>query len=260
MITAVVLTVLIQAFLARVYVIPSQSMERTLHGCSGCNNDRVLVDKVSYRFSDPQPGDVVVFRGPSSWEKNEYEVPETTNPVSGFFQTALSLVGIGQPNEKDFVKRVIATGGQTVRCCDDLDRVLVNGKPLNEPYLYWEPGRGTKQEEFGPVTVPQGELWVMGDNRNDSADSRVQGGGGTAGAVPMPDVIGKAQVIVLPPARWQMIPDPNPQRPAMSAPAWQTELPAGAGFATAFPVVWAGRRLRARITGRESDRGATERR
>ena len=242
-VTALVLTVLIQAFVARVYLIPSQSMEKTLHGCSGCNNDRVLVDKITYRFTDPEPGDVIVFRGPPAWVQNEHQVEESANPVVRLFQRGASLLGLGAPNEKDFVKRVIAVGGQTVECCDDQNRVLVDGKPLNEPYIYWEPGRGGTQEEFDPVTVPEGHLWVMGDNRNDSADSRVQGGGGVNGTVPVENVIGKAQFIVLPPSRWQSIPEPNPQVEALSAPAWQAGLPLGVGVAGAFPVLWAGRKV-----------------
>ncbi|MBE9374377.1 signal peptidase I [Saccharopolyspora sp. HNM0983] len=251
-VTALVLTVLIQAFVARVYVIPSQSMEETLHGCPGCNNDRVLVDKISYRFGDPSPGDVVVFRGPQAWGQNEFQTPETTNPVVGFFQQVTSLLGFGAPDEKDFVKRVVAVGGQTVECCDTQNRVLVDGEPLNEPYIHWEPGRGVGQEEFESVTVPPGHLWVMGDNRNDSADSRVQGGGGPAGAVPVDNVIGKAQVIVLPPTRWQNIPEPDPQAQALAAPGWQAGVPLGVGVAAAFPVVRAGRKLVGEATDRRS--------
>ena len=228
-VTALVLTVLIQAFLARVYVIPSESMEQTLHGCTGCNNDRVLVDKVSYRFTDPEPGDVVVFRGPDTWMQNEFHSPKPSNPVVGFFQGAMSLLGFGSPDEKDFVKRVIATGGQTVSCCDPQNRMLVDGKPLNEPYINLDPPR--PQSAFGPVTVPPGTVWVQGDNRNDSEDSRYQGGGGPRGAVPVDHIIGKAQVIVLPPTRWSSIPEPNPQQDALGAPAWQAGLPVGAGFA-----------------------------
>jgi signal peptidase I len=242
-VTAVVLTILIQNFIARVYVIPSQSMERTLHGCTGCQDDRVLVDKLTYRFSAPQPGNVVVFRGPPSWVQNEFSAPEPTNPLARVVDGALSLIGFGSPDEKDFIKRVVATGGQTVQCCDAQNRVMVDGRPLNEPYVYWEPGKSGHEQPFGPVTVPPGELWVMGDNRNDSDDSRFQGGGGVNGAVPVADVIGKAQFIVLPPTRWHGIPQPNPQMSGSAAPAWRSGLPLGAGLASAFPVVWMGRRL-----------------
>lgn len=206
---ALVLTILVQALVARVYVIPSESMEATLHGCDGCTNDRVLAERVSYRLSSPRPGDVVIFRGPDSWGRTDMD--SSTDPATRFFRWLATLVGIESPGEQDFVKRVIATGGQTVQCCDDRNRVLVDGKPLSEPYLHWEQGRGNHQRSFAPVIVPPGFLWVMGDNRNDSADSRIQGGGGVRGAVPVTNVIGKAQYILLPPSRWGHIPDPNPQ-------------------------------------------------
>nr|WP_249044757.1 signal peptidase I [Crossiella equi] len=238
-VVALLLTFLIQEFLARVYVIPSQSMEQTLHGCGGCTNDRVLVDKVTYRFSDPKPGDVVVFRGPDSWS------PEIVGSRSGnsfvrWLQGLGSFIGLAPPDERDFVKRVIAVGGQTVQCCDDQNRLLVDGKPLTEPYVYWEQGLGSEadQTRFGPVTVPQGHLWMMGDNRNNSSDSRAEG----HGPVPVDNVIGKAQIIVLPPTRWQTIDDPNPQTVAMGAPGWQQLLPAGAGLAGAVPTLWLIRR------------------
>lgn len=211
LVTAVILTVVIQAFVGRVYVIPSASMETTLHGCDGCNNDRVLAEKVTYRFTDPKPGDVVIFRGPDTWSHNEFQSQKSDNPAIWLVQSAGSLLGISAPDEKDFVKRVIATEGQTVQCCDALNRVMVNGKPINEPYLYLDPHRGSKQKSFAPFTVPPGRLWVMGDNRNNSLDSRYQGGGGFAGTVPVDNVIGKAQLIVLPPTRWSSINDPDPQ-------------------------------------------------
>jgi signal peptidase I len=141
---AVVLAVLIQSFLAKVYMIPSESMERTLHGCSdGCFGDRVLVDKLTYDFTEPAPGDVVVFHGPDTWINQEFAVPEPTNPIAKAIQGLGSLMGFPSANEEDFVKRVIAVGGQTVRCCDDRNRVVVDGKPLDEPYVHWEPGRST---------------------------------------------------------------------------------------------------------------------
>ena len=147
MVVALVLTFLIQTFLAKVYVIPSGSMETTLHGCTGCNNDRVLVDKVTYRFGDPEPGDVVVFRGPETWRNSEFTVEETANPLLRALQGLGSLVGLAPPDEKDFVKRVIAVGGQTVACCDPRNRVLVDGQPLDEPYIYYLPEAGPARQD-----------------------------------------------------------------------------------------------------------------
>jgi signal peptidase I len=245
--TALVLTFLIQTFLARVYVIPSGSMEQTLHGCTGCSDDRVLVDKVTYDFKDPSPGDVVVFRGPDTWVEKEFQSNRSDNPVVSGLQSVAALVGLAPPDERDFVKRVIAVGGQTVQCCDAQHRVVVDGKPLDEPYVYWMPGTGpADQAQFAPVTVPKGSLWVMGDNRMNSCDSRCQGGGGERGVVPIDHVIGKARFIVLPPSRWQGIGDHDPQAlsHSLGVPPWESGLPAGAGFAAAFPAVWFGRRLR----------------
>ncbi len=214
-VVAFLLTFLIQTFVAKVYVIPSGSMETTLHGCTGCNNDRVLVDKVTYRFGDPRPGDVVVFRGPNGWT-SEFTADPPANAFVAALQQLGSLVGLAPPDEKDFIKRVIAVGGQTVQCCDSQNRVMVNGKPLDEPYIYYLPAAGPpRQDSFGPVTVPQGDLWMMGDSRNNSADSRVAG----HGPVPISDVIGKARLIVLPFSRFGVIPDPNPQTTAVGMPA-----------------------------------------
>ncbi|SER17630.1 signal peptidase I [Lentzea albida] len=210
--TAVVLTALIQAFVARVYVIPSASMENTLHGCTGCENDRVLVDKITYRFGDVEPGEVVVFRGPEAWTSHEFRQARSTNPVAGFVQNIGSLLGIAPANERDFVKRVIALPGQTVMCCDEQHRVVVDGKPLDEPYVHWQTGTSPADHEpFAPVRVPEGRLFVMGDNRMNSTDSRKQGGGGVAGTVPLENVIGKARYVVFPKDRWSVVSDHNPQ-------------------------------------------------
>ncbi|RKT57042.1 signal peptidase I [Saccharothrix australiensis] len=248
--TALVLTVLIQTFLARVYVIPSASMEQTLHGCTApCFGDRVLVDKLVYDFTDIEPGEVVVFRGPPAWTADDFQSPRSDNPIVRIFQSGLSLVGLAPPDERDFVKRVIAVGGQTVECCDDQHRLKVDGKPLDEPYIYWQPGTGPEDHDaFEAVKVPEGHLWVMGDNRTNSTDSRRQGGGGVNGTVPESDVIGKARAIVLPPSRWGGVGDHNPQAVALGAPAWQAAIPAGAGLVAAWPVVFLGRKLRKRLT------------
>ncbi|MGH4025833.1 MAG: signal peptidase I [Pseudonocardiaceae bacterium] len=263
--TALVLTFLIQTFLARVYVIPSASMEPTLHGCTGCTNDRVLVDKVTYRFADPRPGDVVVFRGPESWGSNtEFTSTRSDNVIIRGVQQAASLIGLAPPDERDFVKRVIAVGGQTVQCCDPQNRVVVDGTPLTEPYAVFagqEP-----QEDFGPIVVPEGSLWMMGDNRNNSADSRRHVGDNLSGTVPVDNVIGKSRVIVLPPTRWQGIPDPDPQLVAQhavphkavsesGAPALPSGLPLGAGLVLSWPVLGGGRRLRTLVRRRVTTPG-----
>ncbi|WP_156754276.1 signal peptidase I [Actinokineospora pegani] len=239
---ALVLTIIIQSFIARVFVIPSESMEKTLHGCPGCVGDRVLVDRVVYYFRDPRPGDVIVFERPGTWDQTGLS-DANANPVLGWFQDLGAQFGLGTPSEEDVVKRVIATEGQTIECCDAQDRVTVDGEPLDEPYRnHIFPG--DKQEPFAPITVPAGKLFVMGDNRNNSRDSRTQGGGGENGFVPVDDVIGKARSIILPPGRWQGVGDHDPHTQALSAPAWQVGIPAGVGLAAAWPTLWAGRRLK----------------
>lgn len=250
---ALVLTFIIQQFLGRVYSIPSGSMEQTLHGCPGCTGDRVLVDKLVYDFRDPEPGDVIVFKGPDSWTENDITPAATGNPVVRGLQWLGSLVGLAPPDERDFVKRVVAVGGQTVQCCDDKSRVLVDGKPLDEPYIYWQNGKPDARQRFDPVLVPEGTLWVMGDNRSDSCDSRCQGGGGIRGVVPIDKVIGKARYIVLPPNRWRGVGDHNPQASfstasamPLNAPGWQQGAPLGLGVVAAWPTLWLGRKIRRR--------------
>ncbi|HEY6422884.1 MAG TPA: signal peptidase I [Pseudonocardiaceae bacterium] len=163
-------------------------------------------------------------------------------------QQAASLIGLAPPDERDFVKRVIAVGGQTVKCCDKQNRVTVNNVGLTESYAVFaghEP-----QEEFGPITVPPGGLWMMGDNRNNSADSRRHVSDQRTGTVPLENVIGKARLIVLPPARWQGIADPDPQHvTALGAqpPDWPAGLPLSAGLLLSWPVLRGGRFLRERV-------------
>lgn len=217
---ALVLSFLLQTFVARVYLIPSASMEPTLHGCPGCTGDRIVVEKIGYRFGDPQPGDVIVFRGPESWSEG-YVSTRSDNPIIRGAEEVGSWVGVVPPDENDLVKRVIATGGQTVECCDEQGRILVDGKPLDEPYVTMDfpfvPGELTCETErksgrcFGPVTVPEGNLWMMGDNRSNSADSRYHVGDERQGTIPEENVIGKAQFIVLPPGRMGGISSPDIQ-------------------------------------------------
>jgi signal peptidase I len=197
------LVVLIPVFIARVYAIPSGSMETTLHGCTGCNNDRVLVDKLAYKFGSPQPGDIVVFIVPDSWHNTELPpAPVTTNALIRGLGSIGAVFGLEQPDQTDFVKRVIAVGGQTVSCCDARNRLMVDGKSVDEPYVYFAPEFGKAQQApFGPVRVPRGELWMMGDSRNNSVDSRAADNG----PVPVRNVVGKARWIVLPLGRFGRI-------------------------------------------------------
>jgi signal peptidase I len=178
-------------------------MERTL-----LVKDRVLVNKVVYDFRAPQRGEVIVFRGVDSWK------PETVSPpptgVIGKAKAQIGgLVGLAAPDEKDFIKRVIGTPGDQVRCCDPQGRVTVNGKPLDEPYVF--DNNPLDSRAFGPVTVPAGRLFVMGDHRGGSQDSRAYIGAsdGFKGTVPIDSVIGRAFVKVWPVARWDGLPVPD---------------------------------------------------
>ncbi|MFF0487570.1 signal peptidase I [Nocardia sp. NPDC003482] len=217
---AAVIAALVVNFIGRPYVIPSESMETTLHGCTGCTGDRIYVEKLSYDFGDPKPGDVVVFVGPTdSWNRT-YHSNRNSNVVLRGIQNFFSFFGLVPPDENDLVKRVIAVGGQTVQCCDSQGRVLVDGKPLDEPYarylVPYTPGlpyasSNAVGREFGPIKVPDGHLWVMGDNRNRSADSRAHVEDQYQGTVPVSDVRGKAVFKIWPPSRIGPVHAQNPQ-------------------------------------------------
>jgi signal peptidase I len=212
LVIAFVLALLVKTFLIQAFFIPSGSMEQTLHGCTGCTGDRVLVNKVPYWFGQPEPGDIVVFKGPDTWTP-EVSVAKPSNWVSGALLSLGRAIGVAPPSEDDYVKRVIATAGQTVQCCDADGRVTVDGKPLTEPYIHQNSplGGGPSGREFGPVTVPQGRLWVMGDHRSASADSRAHVGDKYSGTIAVDDVIGKAALIVWPLDRFTLLDSPDIQ-------------------------------------------------
>ncbi|MGY1857377.1 signal peptidase I [Modestobacter sp. SYSU DS0290] len=237
LVIAFVLALLVKTFLVQAFFIPSGSMEQTLHGCPGCTGDRVLVNKVPYWFGEPEPGDVVVFRGPDTWSP-EITVAEPSNWFSGALLTLGRAIGVAPPSEDDYVKRVIATEGQTVECCDPEGRVLVDGQPLDEPYIHQNSPLGTGTSagrEFTPVTVPEGRLWVMGDHRSASADSKAHMGDEYAGTIAVDDVIGKAALIVWPLDRFGLIDSPDIQ--ADAAAATPAGMPVQGAAAVAVPYV-----------------------
>jgi len=217
LIVAFCLAVLIRTFLLQAFYIPSGSMEETLQV-----GDRVLVNKVIYDMRSPGRGEIVVFRGTDSWTP---ESPPDQN--IGFFaelgRTLGDLVGISRPGEKDFIKRVIGLPGDVVACCDVNGKVTVNGYPLDEPYVTDNAPldapsgpRDCQSRRFDPVTVEPGQMFVMGDNRLVSRDSRCQG------QVPIDNVIGRAFVILWPNSRWHSLPVPatfeNVPKPFAAAP------------------------------------------
>ncbi|NUS43813.1 MAG: signal peptidase I [Mycobacteriaceae bacterium] len=230
---AMVLSFLLQTFIARVYLIPSQSMEPTLHGCPGCVGDRIVVQKLSYDFGKPKPGDVVVFKAPSSSWDEGWVSTRSHNAVIRSVQNFGSLLGLVPPDENDLVKRVVATGGQTVKCCDARGRVEVDGKALDEPYVQSDGNAGEDkpgdfvlpqgvtactdadpfraQRCFSQITVPDGNVWVMGDNRANSRDSRYHVVDQYQGTVPISDIRGKAVFRIWPLNRIGTISSPNPQ-------------------------------------------------
>jgi signal peptidase I len=183
---ALVLAIGIKALLMQAFYIPSGSMNDTL-----VLNDRILVQKVSYwGDGEPQRGDIVVFSDPGGW-LNGPVAGQTRNPAV----RALEVFGL-YPSGGHLVKRVIGVGGDRVKCCDKEGRITVNGVPLNEQ-SYLADGQQPSTIDF-EVEVEEGYLWVQGDNRSNSADSRVHLGDPGGGQVPVDDVVGKVFAVVWP--------------------------------------------------------------
>ena len=236
LIVAFCLAVLIRTFLFQAFFIPSGSMQNTLE-----IGDRVLVNKVVYDTRQPARGDIIVFRGTDNWAP---EVPgeQTNNFLAKLGRTLGDLVGVSQPGEKDFIKRVIGLPGDVVRCCDARGRVMVNGQPLDEPYVTEDspldgkagPGR-CGPRSFDPIHVAPGNMWVMGDHRLVSQDSRC------SGQVPIANVIGKAFMIVWPNEHWTTLGTPptfgDVPKPTPAAPASYGGLQLDANAVMALPIL-----------------------
>jgi signal peptidase I len=178
---ALVLTVLVRTFGVQAFYIPSGSMEPSLRV-----GDRVLVSRVSYTVGDIRRGDVIVFNGKDSFSRGEPSA--SASGVLGRAGRAVgSFLGVSA-SEEDFTKRVIGVAGDRVICCDPAGRIIVDGRAIEEPYVM--PGDAPSTTEFN-VLVPAGRLWVMGDHRSDSADSRSHLGQPGGGMVPTKRVVGK---------------------------------------------------------------------
>ncbi|MEV3935082.1 signal peptidase I [Glycomyces sp. NPDC049804] len=228
--------VLLRTFAVQPFYIPSGSMEQTLQ-----EGDKVLVLKLTNTLRTPQRGEVVVFRGTDSWDPEYRPAAGDEGAFSTFTTGVLDLIGLAKPDEKDFIKRVIAVGGDTVSCCDADGNVVVNGVSLHEEaYVYEnspleiEPGVcGARR--FEELTVPEGEVWVMGDHRGDSSDSRC------SGTVPVENIIGRAIALVWPTdrARELEIPDTfDALDGTTGTSAEEGEQAASGGVGDGVPAAW----------------------
>lgn len=178
-VVALVVTLLVKGFLAQAFYIPSGSMEPQLR-----EHDRVLVSRLSYRLHEPRRGDVVVFPSPAA-------PPDDHGLVAGLVDDVLTAVALRDPGDRDLIKRVIALPGETIEARGG--EVVIDGRLLEEPYL----DEATSTGDFGPVTVPAGHVFVLGDNRPNSHDSRFV----DIGPIEVDSIIGRAVARVWPPGR-----------------------------------------------------------
>jgi len=256
-VVALVIALVIKTFVVQAFFIPSGSMQSTLE-----IGDKVLVNKLVYHVRPIRPGDIVVFDGAGSWDAPAAE-PSSGNPVARLYDDTLlrlahaigGLFGTA-PGQTDYIKRVIGVPGDRVACCNDQGRVTVNGVPLRDSYLY--PGNvpgDAPLNESGhfSITVPPGRLWVLGDHRAISDDSRGHVDDPGDGTVPASMVIGRAFMIVWPPSRWQILRIPATfEQPGIDGPVaglagralGSPAGPLAGGLAGALPLTLIRRRRR----------------
>jgi len=212
LLAACVVTILLQNFVAKVYYVPSGSMEGTL-----MVGDRILVNRLDYLFSEPRVDDVTVFAASDAWE----ETPTAPlNPLEYAVRWIGGFVAVGPSLDNLLVKRIVAGPGQTLSCCDNEGRMLRDGVPLEEPYVFgdldFEVGRSDCDTQpvsrrcFGEITVPAGKYLVMGDHRSNSSDSvifcrGVLDGGDCARFVARDDLVGPAVATILPIGHWRTL-------------------------------------------------------
>ena len=233
-VVAGLLALLTRSFMFQAFRIPSGSMENTLQ-----IGDRVLVNKVVYDFRGIQRGDIVVFNGAGSWDPSAPAL--SSDPLVRGFHDVLRAIGI-ESDGTDYIKRVIGIPGDHVACCDSGGQVTVNGVPLSESsYVY--PGNAPSDQRFN-VTVPPGHVWVMGDHRGDSEDSRYHPSSPGAGSIPEDEVVGRAFLIIWPASQLRSLPIPQTfQQSALSVAhaagdGAASAVPLAAGAAATLPLAW----------------------
>ena len=179
LLAALVVTLIVKALLAQAFYIPSESMAPQLR-----EGDRVVVSRTSYRLHDPHRGDVVVFPSPAA-------PPDDDGLIEGLWSDVLGAVALGRPDESELIKRVIGLPGEVIQGRDG--GVVIDGRTLVEPYI----GPEVRTSDFGPITIPEGHVFVMGDNRTNSHDSRYP----DIGPIDIDTLIGRAIARVWPPGR-----------------------------------------------------------